>query len=217
MSKNQVSLEQIQTLLTRKSNEHARLMVAVAGPPGAGKSTFVQTLAARLNNASEFGRSCAILAMDGYHYDDIYLNQKGWRDRKGAPHTFDVGGLASILGRLRKNQESGVAVPIFDRKIEIARAGAQVIEQSVKIVLVEGNYLLLDQSPWRDLSQYFDLSVMIEAPREVLGARLRQRWAGSALSPAEIEHKVQDNDLKNVDLVLSASRAADYYVLTGSD
>jgi pantothenate kinase len=82
--------------------------------------------------------------MDGYHFDDAVLNERGMRARKGAPETFDVGGLGHMLRRLKLNDEDEVAVPVFDRAIEISRAAARLISKTVSTIIVEGNYLLLD-------------------------------------------------------------------------
>ena len=101
----------------------ARRIVAVAGPPGSGKSTPAERAAAALGGRSG---GADVLAMDGFHFDDEVLVPRGWRPRKGAPHTFDVGGLAAMLARLDRNDEEFVAVPRFDREIEIARAGARL-------------------------------------------------------------------------------------------
>jgi pantothenate kinase len=83
------------------------------------------------------------MPMDGYHYDNMLLGQFGRLARKGAAETFDVLGLRHILTRLRDNIEDAVVVPVFDRDLEIARAGARLIPASVDIVVVGGNYLLL--------------------------------------------------------------------------
>ena len=79
-----------------------RSITAVCGPPGAGKSTLSDELAARLNETDP--GSAAVFPMDGYHYDDLILNARGWRSRKGAPHTFDVGGFRHMLMRLMKGE-----------------------------------------------------------------------------------------------------------------
>ena len=117
-----------------------------------------------------------ILPMDGYHYDDEVLVPKGWRPRKGAPHTFDVGGLSATLHRLHDNDEDTVAVPRFDRSIEIARAGAILIERSVRLIVCEGNYLLLTDDPWPALRRYFDRTALVRTDYEELVRRNRQRW-----------------------------------------
>ncbi|ETX16676.1 nucleoside triphosphate hydrolase [Roseivivax halodurans JCM 10272] len=184
-----------------------RQLVAIVGAPGSGKSTTAERLAATINSDRP-GRA-SILAMDGYHYDDLLLEDRGWRARKGAPHTFDVGGLAHMIGRLRENADDEIAVPVFDRKIEIARAGARTIPKTVEIVLVEGNYLLLDERPWDRLAPLFDLTVLIDVPEDILRARLVERWTGHGLAEPEIHSKLEDNDLPNGRLVATRSRKPD--------
>ena len=122
----------------------ARRILAIAGAPGSGKSTLAETLATRLN-ALQPGRA-ALCPMDGFHYDDAVLDARGRRPWKGAPDTFDVGGLRAILSRLRARDEAEVAVPVFDRRLEIARAGAAIIPQAADTIICEGNYLLLPRA-----------------------------------------------------------------------
>ena len=185
-----------------------RVMVALAGAPGSGKSTMAERLVDGVN-ASRPGHA-ALLPMDGYHYDDILLNQLGRRPRKGAPDTFDVGGLRHMLHRLRARDENDVAVPVFDRQIEIARAGARLIPQSVGLVVVEGNYVLLRDAPWSGLLDQFDLTVMIDCPELTLRDRLTARWVHYNLSPDEIRAKLEENDLPNGRRVVADSVAADF-------
>jgi pantothenate kinase len=108
-----------------------------------------------------------------------------------------------------------VAVPVFDRGIEIARAGARLIPASVGVIVVEGNWLLLDQAPWDRLRPMFDVTVMVEVPEPVLRARLQARWQGLGLSAQEIAAKVEANDLPNGRLVRDGSVAADYRLVNG--
>lgn len=124
---------------------------------------------------------------------------------KGAPDTFDTGGLASALDRLGRG-DTAVAVPVFDRALEVSRGSARIIEPQVRLILCEGNYLLLDQPPWRALARHFDCSVMIEVPEPVLAERLRARWQGYGLSRAEIDAKLEANDLPNGRTVRRDSR-----------
>lgn len=196
--------------ILRARGRDARSVTAIAGPPGAGKSTLAENLAEKLN-AAEPG-SAAVLPMDGYHFDDILLNARGWRARKGAPHTFDVAGYAHMLDRLRQPGEAEIAVPVFDRALEIARAGARIIPASVRHLLTEGNYLLLDAAPWRALAARFDTTIYLDVPFETLRARLEARWTG--MSPAELARKMEGNDLPNVRLVQTCRRPADF-VLPG--
>ncbi|MEP1539303.1 MAG: nucleoside triphosphate hydrolase [Paracoccaceae bacterium] len=184
-----------------------RFIVGIAGAPGSGKSTLADQLVQGLN---ENRTDCAaVVPMDGFHLDDMVLNERGWRARKGAPHTFDVAGLDHLLGRMRRNLEAEIAIPVFDRNIEIARAGARFIPQSVDIILVEGNYLLLDQAAWSGLKQAFDLTVMISVEEDELKRRLQERWVRHGLPPQEIEGKLEENDMPNGRLVADASHIAD--------
>ena len=205
--------KQISTTLSALA-ENGRVLVAIAGPPGSGKTTFAQSLAGQLNLLHP--GKCKVMSMDGFHLDDTYLEKQGWRLRKGAPFTYDLGGLDTMLKRLKNNEEDLIMVPVFDRTIEIARAGALAIPKSTSIVLVEGNYLLLDREPWRALQRYFDKTIMLKAPLETLRQRLQGRWQDLGLSAADIEQKLTGNDFKNVDLVIKTSDRADMVVETGS-
>lgn len=190
-----------------------RVIVAMVGAPGSGKSTLADKLAGKLNARAE--GLAMVLPMDGYHYDDTYLTPAGLQSRKGAPQTFDVGGLYHTLKRMRARDEAEVAVPVFDRKIEIARAGARLIPAEVPVIIVEGNYLLLDQAPWSRLAPMFDVTVMIEVPEHALRSRLKGRWERLGLSPPEIAAKLDDNDLPNGRLVRTGSAPAMFCLTNG--
>ena len=190
-----------------------RVVVALAGPPGAGKSTLADTLAGALNMAAP--GTAAVLPMDGYHYDDRVLAARGWRERKGAPDTFDVAGLCHMLQRLKRNEEPEIAVPLFDRDLEIARAGAAIVPRGVQRLIVEGNYLLLDQPGWSELAAFYDITVMIDVPEDVLRRRLASRWQGYDLAAEALDAKVEGNDLANGRFVMASSIAARYVVENG--
>lgn len=184
-------------LLSRLSAlpEGRRTLVAIAGAPGSGKSTVAAQLAVGLNQNN--ADRAAVLPMDGYHFDDSLLKAMGRLDRKGAPDTFDVGGLLHMLRRLKANTEEAVAVPVFDRELEVARGAARLIRRSTDIILVEGNYLLSSEAPWSALESYFDLKVLIDVPESVLRERLLTRWAEHGYGPAEALRKAEGNDLPN--------------------
>ena len=194
--------------IVRQRGATRRSLTAIAGPPGAGKSTLAEGLIAQLN--SEAPDSAAVFPMDGYHFDDRVLVPRGLRPRKGAPETFDVAGFYHMLDRLKRNDEPEIAVPVFDRDLEIARAGARLIPRSVRHLIVEGNYLLLDRPGWSRLPRLFDTTIMIAIPEAVLRQRLVERWQGYQLPPEEISAKVEANDLPNGRLVTSASMQAEF-------
>ena len=183
-----------------------RSITAIVGPPGSGKSTVADTLAERLNAADP--GSAAVFPMDGYHYDDAVLHARGQRARKGAPFTFDVAGFGHMLKRLRDNQEQEIAVPVFDRALEISRNAARIIPNTVRHLIVEGNYLLLDQPGWSDLRGHFDTSVFLRVPEDVLRARLLERWRH--LEGDELRIKMEENDIPNALLVARESSGWDY-------
>ncbi|WP_417741820.1 nucleoside/nucleotide kinase family protein [Salipiger sp.] len=190
--------------LSALAGGEARVFVAIAGAPASGKSTLAETLRDRIGHAHP-GR-VEILPMDGFHYDDAVLRARGTLARKGAPHTFDVDGLAATLDRLAACDRP-VAVPVFDRSLEISRAAARIIEPGVRLILIEGNYLLLDDPDWARLRPRFDLTVFVDVPPEVLETRLAARW--SALDPEQAQVKIAENDLPNARLVAGQSVAAD--------
>ncbi len=181
-------------------------MVALAGPPGAGKSHVTDAMLADVPAA-------ALVSMDGYHLDDGLLSARGDLPRKGAPWTFDLDGFAVMLDRLAADDGRDVLIPVFDRNLEISRAAARHVPGSARLILVEGNYLLLDSPGWRDLTRHFALTVMLDVPQPVLRARLTARW--SHLPADQARAKLEANDLPNMDLVLTGSRAPDLILPNG--
>lgn len=192
-------------IAARKKSE--RLIVAIVGAPGSGKSTLSHQLRDRL--IAWHGATCEVVPMDGFHYDNAILDQMGLRARKGSPQTFDVDGLDNLLERLRVHPSNDVAVPVFDREIDLSRASARVIGKDMDVLLVEGNYLLLEQKPWNGLRKHFDLTVKIRSERKVLKQRLMQRWLDLGMSEKASRTKVESNDLLNADTIETLSAAAD--------
>ncbi len=197
MSKIDDNAREIAALALRRSAgaNGRRVMIAIAGAPGSGKSAIAERVVDVLN-AGE-GVSAALFPMDGFHYDDAVLEEMKRRPFKGAIDTFDAHGLRHMLGRLKANEDDIVAVPVFDRAIEIARAGGRLIPQSVDIIVCEGNYLLAGQSPWDRLKPIFDLTVFVDVGEDDLRNRLRERWRSFGLAEDEINRKVEENDLPN--------------------
>ncbi len=187
-----------------------RFVVALAGPPAAGKSTLAADLAARLSAA---GAGARVVPMDGFHYDDTVLEARGQRARKGAPETYDATGFVHLIRRLRDEDE--VAIPIFDRALELSRAAADVVGPADRLLIVEGNYLLLDRAPWTALRPLFDLTVFAEVPEAELVRRLTARWHHHGKTEAEARAWIEGNDLPNALTVIRGSARAEIVLTNG--
>lgn len=193
----------IAATLFKRAHHAQRFVVGIAGPPGSGKSTLSTALRDVLPEGT-----AAVVSMDGFHFDDSVLEQRGLRARKGAPETFDFAGFEVLLKRLRA-VEPDVAIPVFDRSIEISRAGAAIVGPDIKFILVEGNYLLLDEEPWQRLGPLFDFTIFVDVPREELERRLVQRWRDHGRTDADARNWIDTNDIPNIERVLAARRGAD--------
>lgn len=198
---------QLAATIRAKAQAQGRFLTALAGPPGAGKSTLAAELVAAL------GQGAKAVPMDGFHYDDAVLIARGARARKGAPDTFDVAGFRHLLTRLRTEDE--VAIPLFDRDLEISRAGADIVGPQDRILIVEGNYLLLNEAPWPDLAPLFDLTIWIDVPEAELDRRLLARWAHYGKTPVEARAWIDGNDMPNIRRVVAGSRPADLVIRQG--
>ena len=198
---------QLAATIRAKAQAQGRFLTALAGPPGAGKSTLAAELVAAL------GQGAKAVPMDGFHYDDAVLIARGARARKGAPDTFDVAGFRHLLTRLRTEDE--VAIPLFDRDLEISRAGADIVGPQDRILIVEGNYLLLNEAPWPDLAPLFDLTIWIDVPEAELDRRLLARWAHYGKTPVEARAWIDGNDMPNIRRVVAGSRPADLMIRQG--
>ena len=181
--------------------EGRRRLIAIAGPPGAGKSTLAAAL------MQELGPTAALVPMDGFHFDNDTLTARGLRNRKGAPETFDLEGLSSLLGQLIREDE--VAIPGFDRALDKVVGSSTLVQAGHRWVIVEGNYLLLDEPGWRDLARQWDLSVYLDEPHDVLEERLVRRWLDLGLTLDDARAWTLGNDIPNARRVAAARLPAD--------
>ena len=198
----------IKLLDNLKNDLKNRYFIALSGPPASGKSTISEKL---VKDLTLKGHNSSILQMDGFHYDDQILKQKNLLLKKGAPETFDVMGFLNFLFRLQNENE--VAIPIFDRSLELSRSSAVIISKETRVVIVEGNYILLKTHPWRELHKFFNSTIMINTKHEILEKRLIERWRNFNIPEEEIKQKVFENDLPNGVNVYKNSILADFNLL----
>lgn len=208
-------------LINRRAQTGERMIVAIAGPPASGKTTLAGAVVERLNAAgsSTEPRRAAVLPMDGFHLDNETLQARGLLARKGAVETFDAAGFCAAIraiveeGGDEGRDEGGVQhLPGFNRHEDRVIPDQIRIAQETQVIVTEGNYLLLDQSPWRELHPMFAATVLVKAPIEVLRVRLLERWLDQNLSQQEAQERVTNNDLPNARHVLSRSVDADLLI-----
>lgn len=200
-----VALEDVAGEIVARAGNAKRILVAIAGPPGAGKSTLADNVVKALKAK---GESAEVLPMDGFHMDNAVLIEKGLLKRKGVPESFDVRAFLDIVKAVRAADQE-VLVPVFDRSRELAIASARVVSPDHRFIVIEGNYLLFSQGKWAELEGMFDYSVMLAPPMEVLEQRLWERWKGYDLDDETARAKVYGNDLPNGRLILENRRRAD--------
>ena len=124
-----------------------RAVLGIAGAPGAGKTTLAEELVAALARSAPPGW-VAHVPMDGFHLADVELDRLGNRDRKGAPDTFDPLGFAALLRRLHEDTDEMIYAPGFERVLEQPIAGAVGVPRAARLIVSEGNYLMLDTGGW---------------------------------------------------------------------
>ncbi|THA92923.1 nucleoside/nucleotide kinase family protein [Streptomyces sp. LRa12] len=198
----------------RLPRDGRRAVLGVAGSPGAGKSTLAGHLVRELNGGGE--PWVAQVPMDGFHLADAELDRLGRRDRKGAPDTFDAAGYAALLDRLRAEPDGEtVYAPGFERELEQPIAGAVPVPPSVRLVVTEGNYLLLETGAWARVRARLD-EVWFCGPAEPERVRrLVARHERFGKSPAQAAAWALGPDQRNADLVAATRHRADLVVPEG--
>ena len=196
----------------------SRLVIAIAGPPGSGKSSFSAVLNRVINVLSRRDNS-AVVGQDGWHYPNQYLATHNinkndrmipLREVKGTPETFDVDGLIAFVHQIKAQDE--VSFPIYSRELHEPQAKAGHILPEHRIILFEGNYLLLDRPGWRDIQGMADCSIFLSAPVEAITAGLRERHLRGGKDAQSVENHLRTVDLPNVQLVMESSKSADILV-----
>jgi pantothenate kinase len=189
-----------------------RVAIGVAGAPGAGKTTLAEDLVAAL--ADRMGDAAvAHLPMDGFHLADAQLDALGLRDRKGAPETFDGHGFLATMTRLRSGDPATVYVPGFERVLEQPVAAAIAIPASARVVVSEGNYLLLEDDPWTRVRVLFDEVWFVDLAEPERVRRLVARHTEFGRDPGAAQAWALGPDQANAERILSTRGRADLVVV----
>ena len=216
-----IFLPLLKRLTELRQQKERRIFVMLAAPPGAGKSTLASFLQ-YLSGQNPALTPLTVIGMDGFHRDQEYLlSHTLVRDGeeipmvkvKGTPETFDLDLLKERVGRVAAGENCGW--PVYDRILHNPVDNAVAVTGD--IVLMEGNYLLLEAEGWNQLRKYADFTISIRANEALLRERLIRRKISTGVSAAEAEVFVDYSDMYNVRLCQRCGGAADLILETDGD
>ncbi|CZR46805.1 uncharacterized protein FPRO_12256 [Fusarium proliferatum ET1] len=197
------TLSLLQQLHQRSSD--ARSIIILAGPPGSGKSTIASQVVQRINSLHRTPIA-KVLPMDGYHYSRSHLdslpNHVEAHARRGAYWTFDGQAVLGMVKQLHESRERPFAtlyMPSFDHEIKDPVPDAIVISPDVKIVLVEGNWLLYNQHPWNQIVNYADDTWFVDVDPQLALQRVAKRHVACGIERTleTAMGRARNNDMKN--------------------
>lgn len=186
-----------------------RRILGIAGPPGAGKSTVAARLGAALTEA---GAAVTVVPMDGFHLADAELHRLGRHARKGAPDTFDGAGFVALLHRLRTETSGTVYAPEFRREIEEPVAGAIPVPPETRLVITEGNYLLVPDGVWAGVRGLLDEAWYLDLDEAERLRRLVARHMAFGRDEAAARRHALGSDQANAELIATTRGRADRIV-----
>lgn len=181
-----------------------RTILGITGAPGSGKSTFAAWI------QQQFGPETAVVVpMDGFHLGNAIIDGTPLRQRKGAIDTFDAGGYLSLLRRLACRDEPVVYAPEFRRTLDEPVAASIAVPADVPLVITEGNYLLAEQEPWKEVRAQLDEVWFVDTPHELRMRRLVARHVSFGMDQAAAEAWAAGPDEINARLIQATRPAAD--------
>jgi len=193
-----------QQRITHLLSSGERRILGLVGAPGAGKSTLAHALALQWPNAIQ------VVPMDGFHLANVELERLGRKQRKGAPDTFDAFGFIALLQRLRVQTANEVVyAPSYERTLEEGVAGAIAVQPSTPLIVVEGNYLLLSDSPWNQVQALLDETWFVDVPQDLRLSRLTQRHQQFGRNAKDAADWVQHTDEPNARRIEAERAKAD--------
>jgi len=203
----------VDELLERLRQGATRWMAGIVGVPEAGKSTLAAALTEGVCQRLGAG-AAAWVAMDGFHGTNAQLDARGVRARKGAPFTYDAEACVATLRALRCQQPAGAAVgvPVYSRELHEPMAGALQIAGTCRLVVVEGQYLLLEDPPWNAIPPLLDEAWYLDADREAALARVLARHLRGGNDRPHAQRRIDANDRLNAQRIEPTRRPADRIV-----
>lgn len=197
--------------LTLTERAPGRVILGIAGAPGAGKSTLAEYLVAAA--AARLGPgAAAYVPMDGFHLSNLQLERLGLTARKGSEPSFDGWGYAALLRRIREAGAAPVYAPGYSRILHEPVAALHVVEPSARLVVTEGNYLAVGEGPWPAARACLDALWFLETPEAVREGRLHGRHTSTGSTPEVARARVEGNDRPNGELVAATRDACDRVV-----
>lgn len=197
-------ITQVMDALRRRLVPGTRIILGITGAPGSGKSTFAERI------RQQFGPGQAVVVpMDGFHLGNAIIDGTPLRQRKGAMDTFDAGGYLSLLRRLALRDEPVVYAPEFRRTLDEPVAASIAVPAEVPLVITEGNYLLMEQDPWKDIRAQLDEVWFVDTPRALRLSRLVERHVSFGMDRLAAEAWAAGPDEANAVLIQATRPAAD--------
>ena len=206
---NKLATELLETL--SKTTDKGRYFLGITGCPASGKSMLAESLSDEINFRTGDDLA-AVVPMDGFHLPNSILKERRLTKVKGSPETFDADSFVELINRLHEFPDQYIMCPAYDRKIHDPVENSITIKPCNRLIIVEGNYLLLNASPWNRIRTQLNEVWYIDTPLITVKERLLHRHVAGGAGKDEAERKVASVDLPNAGLVKKTLLFADKIV-----